>query len=72
MSGDWNDPLNWTPPIVPDGPFARATFNTSAITDISLSGAIAVKNIIFNPGASAFTITVPARKTLTLYRNGCD
>jgi autotransporter-associated beta strand protein len=66
VSGDWNNPLNWTPNIVPNGPFARATFNISSITDISLSGAVEVDNIRFRAAASAFTITVPAKKTLTL------
>ena len=66
VSSDWNDPLNWTPHTVPNGPFAFATFNTSTITDISLSAAITVQDIVFNAGASAFTITIPAQKTLTL------
>lgn len=66
VSGDWNNPLNWTPPTVPDGPFARAIFNTSSITNVSLSGAIAVNDIVFKAGASAFTITTPVQKTLTL------
>ena len=64
VSGDWNDPLNWTPQIVPNGQLAKATFNTSTITDISLSDTTVVKEIVFNPGASAFTITIPGQKTL--------
>ena len=44
----------------------QATFNTSSITDISLSAGVAVQAIIFNPGANAFTITVPVKKALTL------
>ena len=70
VSGAWNNPRNWIPNRVPNGPFARATFNASTITDISLSGAIAVKDIIFKPGASAFTITIPAKKALTLTGTG--
>jgi autotransporter-associated beta strand protein len=64
VSGDWNDPLNWTPHTVPNGQFAKATFNTSTITDVSLSDTTVVKEIVFNTGASAFTITIPAQSTL--------
>jgi autotransporter-associated beta strand protein len=70
VSGDWNDPLNWTPHTVPNGQFAKATFNTSIITDISLSDTTAVKEIVFNSGASAFTFTIPAQKTLAFNGSG--
>src|SRR5207249_4104647 len=56
VSGDWNDPLNWTPNTVPNGPLDTATFDVSNITDISLSDAVEVEGIVFN-GASPFTIT---------------
>jgi autotransporter-associated beta strand protein len=59
VSGDWNTAANWTPATVPNGPFETATFNISTITSISLSGRIRVAGIVFNAGASQFTITCP-------------
>ena len=56
-TGNWNDPLNWTPATVPNGPDDVATFDVSNTTSI-LSGTEEVSGILFNPGASAFTITV--------------
>src|SRR5438477_2698053 len=47
---------NWTPETVPNGPDDVATFATSGITSIFLSE-IEVSEIVFNPGASSFTIT---------------
>jgi autotransporter-associated beta strand protein len=65
VSGDWNNPLNWTPNTVPDGPSATATFAVSNITDISLSDAIGIGAIVFNVGASPFTITRPKELTIS-------
>src|SRR5262245_61248942 len=56
-SGDWNTAANWTPNTVPDDPSDTATFDVSNVTAISQTGVIDVAEIIFNPGASAFTIT---------------
>ena len=58
-SGDWNTAANWTPAIVPNAPDATAIFDISNTTNLSLSGGAVVGEIIFNPGASAFTITAP-------------
>jgi hypothetical protein len=58
-SGDWNTAANWTPATVPDDPSDTATFDVSNITAISPQGVIDVAEIVFNPGASAFTISVP-------------
>jgi autotransporter-associated beta strand protein len=58
-SGDWNTAANWTPASVPNAPDATAIFDVSNITNVSLSGRTTVGEIIFNPGASAFTITAP-------------
>jgi autotransporter-associated beta strand protein len=55
-SGNWNDSTNWTPATVPNGPADSATFDTSNVTAISISSLIGVGTVIFNPGASAFTI----------------
>ena len=58
-SGDWNTAANWTPASVPNAPDATAIFDFSNTTNVSLSGRTTVGEIIFNPGASAFTITAP-------------
>src|SRR5437899_7911937 len=61
-NGDWYTAANWTPNTVPNGPGDIATFDVSTITDISPApgtGSIEVDSIVFNPGASAYTITVP-------------
>jgi hypothetical protein len=60
-SGDWNTAANWTPATVPDDPSDTATFDVSNITAISQQSVIDVAEIIFNPGASAFTISVPGK-----------
>src|SRR5690242_21029793 len=65
VSGDWNTAANWTPNTVPDGPTDIATFSTSNVTTISLSGAIEVAEIVFNSGASQFTMTCPNKLTLS-------
>ena len=56
INSSWNDARNWTPETVPNGPDDVATFATSGITSIFLSE-IEVSEIVFNPGASSFTIT---------------
>jgi autotransporter-associated beta strand protein len=64
VSGDWNTASNWTPPTVPNGPSDRATFATSNTTSVSVSQPITEANgIMFNAGASPFTITVAATTT---------
>jgi autotransporter-associated beta strand protein len=56
--GVWNTATNWTPPTVPNGPADTATFGVSNTTDIenNSTGDIEVNGIVFNAGASAFTI----------------
>ena len=56
-TGDWNTAANWMPATVPNSPADTATFATSNITGVSLSNLITVNSIVFNSGASAFTIT---------------
>ena len=57
--GDWNTATNWTPATVPNGPSDTATFASSNTTGVFVSGPnnTEVNGIVFNPGASAFTIT---------------
>jgi len=64
-SGDWNTASNWTPPTVPNGGDDTATFDLSNTTGVSLS-AVTVNGVVFNVGASAFTISVRPRTELAL------
>ena len=66
ISGDWNTAANWTPMTVPNAPTDTATFATSNQTTISISANTEVNGIIFNAGASAFTITVVPTLTLAI------
>src|SRR5437762_3050074 len=65
-TGDWNHAANWTPPTIPNGPSDTATFAFSNTTGVSLSANTEVNSIVFNAGASAFTITVGPTLTLTV------
>lgn len=67
-SGEWNDPLNWVPMTVPNGPSDSATLGFSNRTDLFLSANTEVDGIVFNPGASAYTIT--ARNNVALILSG--
>ncbi len=66
-SGDWNTPANWTPATVPNGPTETATFAASSKTAVSLSAAVEVNAITFDPAASSYTVTAP---TITLTLSG--
>jgi hypothetical protein len=61
ISSDWHTAANWTPPTVPDGPADDATFALSNTTTVTVQSTTTLNSIIFDPGASAFTIsmTVP-------------
>jgi hypothetical protein len=56
-SGDWNTAANGTPNTVPNSPSDIATFGSSNITNVSTPALIQLDGIVFNLGASAFTIT---------------
>src|SRR6266513_254798 len=56
-SGLWDTAANWTPATVPNAPSDTATFDVSNITSV-FSGPREINGITFNPGASAFTITI--------------
>ena len=62
-NGDWNTAANWTPATVPNGPNDVATFDISDITDVTVSTTTEVNAIVFDPGASAFTITSKTRSS---------
>src|SRR5205085_6810139 len=55
-TGDWNTAANWTPATVPNGPNDVATFGVSTITSITIPESFEVDSMVFNPGASSFTI----------------
>ncbi len=54
---DWNNPANWTPMTVPNGPNDTATFQTSTQAGLALSANTEVNGIVFNPSTHVFTIT---------------
>ena len=55
-TGNWNTSANWDPATVPDGPTDVATFATSSQTNVSVTSGITLDSIVFQPGASPFTI----------------
>ena len=57
VTGEWNTAANWTPATVPNGPSDVATFSVSNETSVSLIRSVVVDSIVFDMGASAFTIT---------------
>lgn len=69
-SGDWNTAANWTPHTIPDAATDTATFATSATTAISLSSAVTVNSIVFNSGASSFSVAANPTKFLTISGSG--
>ena len=69
-NGDWNNAANWTPATVPDGSADVATFEISNTTAIHASKITDAERIIFNPGASSFTITTENDTLLALHGAG--
>ncbi|HEY2801412.1 MAG TPA: autotransporter-associated beta strand repeat-containing protein, partial [Chthoniobacterales bacterium] len=69
-NGEWNNPLNWMPATVPNGPADMATFGLSNVTDLFLSANTEVAGVVFSPGASVYTITASPTFTLTLSGTG--
>src|SRR5580765_1248479 len=65
-NGNWNSASNWSSMTVPNGSAATATFDSSSISDISISANTQVNGIVFNAGASAFIIAATPTFTLTL------
>src|SRR6266513_3497884 len=54
--GNWGSASNWTPATVPNGPADTATFARSNQRFLASEGDIEVNGVVFNRGASAFTI----------------
>src|SRR5438477_903949 len=57
LTANWNTSSNWTPATVPNDISHIATFGVSNKKAVSLSATATVDRIVFNSGASAFTIT---------------
>jgi hypothetical protein len=55
--GNWNNASNWNPATVPNGPADTATFAHSNERFLASEVDIEVNSIVFNPHASAFTIS---------------
>jgi autotransporter-associated beta strand protein len=64
-TGNWSTAGNWTPATAPNGPNDTATFSTSNIRFVAPEGATEVNGVVFNPGASRFTIAL-LTTTLTI------
>lgn len=65
-SGDWNTAVNWSPDTVPNGIGDTASFALSSITNVSVSLSTEVNGIVFEEGASPFTISTSGRGDLTI------
>ena len=65
VSGDWNSATNWTPNTVPNGVSDTATFGVSNQSEISFSAPTKVDGMVFNPGASAYTINAEPTLPMT-------
>jgi autotransporter-associated beta strand protein len=70
ISGDWNTAANWMPNTVPNGPSDTATFAASNMTEVALSSNVDVNGIVFDTGASAFSITTPPSLRLRVSGTG--
>ena len=62
-SNDWNTGANWTSNTVPTD---TASFGTSTVTTVTLSSSTSINAIVFNAGASAFTISVTPAGSLSI------
>ncbi len=69
VTDEWNNVSNWTPATVP-GQGEIATFDVSNTTDITVAGNGSVSGVIFDPGASAYTIGVGTAGILSIGPNG--
>src|SRR5689334_15885731 len=70
VDNNWNNPANWTPKTVPNGPNDVATFEASNQSDVMISSSTEVNELIFNSGASSFTINVSEAQTFTISGTG--
>src|SRR5256885_1369025 len=57
-NGDWFTAANWTPATVPNGGTDTATFQGSNITAVISRAKTNLASVVFDPGASAYSITI--------------
>ena len=69
-TGDWFTATNWTPTTVPNGTADTATFASSNKRSPFIAFNAEVNGIVFNPGASAFTIVNAPGTSPTLTISG--
>ncbi len=69
-TGDWFTATNWTPTTVPNGPADTATFASSNKRRPFIAFNAELNGIVFNPGASAFTIVNAPGTSPTLTISG--
>ena len=55
-NAEWFTANNWVQGTIPNSPGDTATFGSSNRTSIDIAFSVEVNGIVFNPGASAFTI----------------
>src|SRR5689334_9951976 len=53
---DWYNVANWKPRTIPETSADTATFGTSSITAISITAITPLDGIVFQSGASAYTL----------------
>src|SRR5437762_9287363 len=68
-SGKWNTAANWTPPTVANGTAETSAFALSNVRRVSFAADTEVNGIMFNAGASPFTLINQA-PTLTISGTG--
>ena len=71
-SDKWNSAANWMPNTIPNGVNDIATFSVSNQTGVAMTADATVNSVIFQPGASAFTITTNTDSTLTVSGAGIE
>ena len=65
-NGDWTDAANWTVGGPPNSASDVATFSSSSLLSISISAITETNSILFNLGASAYTIKATPAFSLTV------
>jgi autotransporter-associated beta strand protein len=63
--GDWLTAANWTPATVPNGETDTATFDVSNVTAVISRATIQLAGVVFEPGASAYSITIKRQFTFS-------
>src|SRR5262249_49665023 len=72
ISRDWNTAENWTPNIVPNSETDIATFDTSAVTNITLTtpATFLLATLRFRPGAYSYSFHAVRFANLQIVKDG--